>query len=81
MAGGRPLYKLGKSMGSKTIEEMDLPKQAFAMIPMSDVFDRVTKKLSELLGEMKNQRGRTRLACPLIEANRPSMLQRGNSRF
>ncbi len=43
MAGGRPLYKLGKSMGSKTIEEMDLPKQAFAMIPMSDVFDRVTK--------------------------------------
>ena len=39
MAGGRPLYKLGKSMRSKTIEEMDLPKQAFAMIPMSDVFD------------------------------------------
>jgi hypothetical protein len=34
-----------------------LPKQAFAVIPISDIFDRVTKKLSELLGEMKNQRG------------------------
>jgi hypothetical protein len=44
-------------MGSKPIEDIDLPKQAFAMIPISDIFDRITKKLSELLGEMKNQRG------------------------
>jgi hypothetical protein len=51
---GGPLYKLEKSMGSKSIEEMDLPKQAFAVIPISDVFDRITNKLSELLGEIKN---------------------------
>jgi hypothetical protein len=54
---GGPLYKLEKSMGRKSSEEMDLPKQAFAVIPISDIFDRITKKLSELLGEMKNQRG------------------------
>jgi hypothetical protein len=54
---GGPLYKLEKSMGRKSIEEMDLPKQTFAVIPISDIFDRITKKLSELLGEMKNQRG------------------------
>jgi hypothetical protein len=54
---GGSLYKLEKSMGRKSIEEMDLPKKAFAVIPISDVFDRVTSKLSELLGEMKNQRG------------------------
>jgi MerR HTH family regulatory protein len=54
---GGPFYKLDKSMGRKSIEEMELPKQAFAMIPISGIFDRVTNKLSELLGEMKNQRG------------------------
>jgi hypothetical protein len=47
-AGG-PLYKFGKSMGRKSIEEMDLPEQAFAVIPISDVFERITNKLSELL--------------------------------
>ena len=51
---GGPLYKFAKS---KSTEEMELPKQAFAVIPISDIFDRITKKLSELLGEMKNQRG------------------------
>ena len=45
---GGPLYKLGKSMGRKSIE-MDLPTQAFAMVPISDVLDRVSIKLSELL--------------------------------
>jgi hypothetical protein len=49
---GGPLYKLRKGQSS---EEMDLPKQAFAVIPISDVFDRVTNKLSELLRETKNQ--------------------------
>jgi hypothetical protein len=48
---GGPLYKFGKS---KSTDEMELPKQAFAMIPISDVFERVTSKLSELLGEVKN---------------------------
>jgi hypothetical protein len=51
---GGPLYKLEKSMRSKSIEEMDLPKRAFAVIPISDVFERVSSKLSELLGELKN---------------------------
>jgi len=37
-------------MGSKSIEETDLPKQAFAVIPISNVFERIEKKLSELLG-------------------------------
>jgi hypothetical protein len=54
---GGLLYKLEKLVGRKSIEKMELPKQAFAMVPISDVFDRVTSKLSELLGEMKNQRG------------------------
>jgi hypothetical protein len=48
---GGPLYKLGKSMGSKS-SEMDLPKQAFAMIPIFEVLDRVSNKLSQLLGKM-----------------------------
>jgi hypothetical protein len=47
---GGPLYKLGKSTGSKSIVEVDLPQQAFAVIPMSNVFDRVSSKLAELLG-------------------------------
>ena len=54
---GGPLYKLEKSMRRKSIEEMNLPKQAFAVFPISDIFDRITKKLSELLGELQNQRG------------------------
>ena len=49
IAGGL-LYKLEKSMGSKSIEEMDFPKQTCALIPISDVFDRIGKKLSQLLG-------------------------------
>jgi hypothetical protein len=48
---GGPLYKFGKS---KSIGEMELPRQAFAVIPMSDVFERISSKLSELLGEAKN---------------------------
>jgi hypothetical protein len=38
----------------ESIEEMDLPKQAFSAIPISDVLDRVSIKLSELLREMTN---------------------------
>jgi hypothetical protein len=48
---GGPLYKFGKS---KSAEEMELPNQTCALIPISDVFDRVSSKLSELLGEPKN---------------------------
>jgi hypothetical protein len=49
---GGPLYKFGKT---KSSQEMELPKQTFAVIPMSDVFERVSSKLSRLLGEVKNQ--------------------------
>jgi hypothetical protein len=41
-------------MGSKSIEEMGLPKKAFVVIPITEAFDRVTNKLSELLGALKN---------------------------
>jgi hypothetical protein len=52
---GGPLYKLEKSMGGgKSTEEMDFPKRAFAVVPVSDVFECVSSKLSELLGELKN---------------------------
>ncbi|MFZ2143921.1 MAG: hypothetical protein WAV78_44475 [Xanthobacteraceae bacterium] len=48
---GGPLYKFGKV---KSTEEMELPKLAFAVIPMSNVLERVSSKLSALLGELKN---------------------------
>jgi len=44
--GGGTLYKFGKSMGAKSSQEMVLPKQAFAVIPISDILDRVSCKLS-----------------------------------
>jgi hypothetical protein len=49
-ASGGPIYKLGKSTGSKSIVEVDLPQQASALIPISDIFDRVSSTLAELLG-------------------------------
>ena len=49
---GGPLYKFGKS---KSTEEMELPKQTCALIPISEIMERVSSKLSELLGELKNQ--------------------------
>jgi hypothetical protein len=45
---GGPLYRLGKASTSKA-EEIGLPKQAFAMLPISEVVTSVTKKLEELL--------------------------------
>jgi hypothetical protein len=49
---GGPLYEFGKS--TKSSEEMELPRQTLAMIPISYVLERVSSKLSELLGELKN---------------------------
>jgi hypothetical protein len=48
---GGPLYKykLGPPAGSKSLIELDLPEQAFAVLPMSAVLDRTTSRLSELL--------------------------------
>ncbi len=42
---GGPLYKFDKSTGRKSIKEMELPKQAFAMIPISNIFDCVSNNL------------------------------------
>ncbi len=35
-----------KSIGTKSIEGMDFPNQAFAVIPISQAFDRVSNRLS-----------------------------------
>ena len=51
---GDHYINLGKS---KSTEDMDLPKQAFAVIPISDVLGRISSKLSELLGETKDHGG------------------------
>ena len=45
-ASGGPLYKFGR----KPIEQLELPKHAFAVIPISDVFERVSSKIAGLLG-------------------------------
>ena len=48
---GGPLYKykLGPSRGAKSMVEMDLPQQAFAVLPISAVLDNANSRLSELL--------------------------------
>ena len=48
---GGPLYKykLGASRDSKSMVEMDLPQQAFAVLPISAVLDNANSRLSELL--------------------------------
>jgi hypothetical protein len=46
---GGPLYKFGKALGTKSEEEMEWPKQAFAVVPISEVLNRVDSNLSELL--------------------------------
>jgi hypothetical protein len=50
---GGPLRNFGRV--AKRTEEMNLPNQAFAMIPVSEVLDRVTKKVSELLSGIKGR--------------------------
>jgi hypothetical protein len=49
-SSGGPLYRFGKST-TKFIAELDLPKEAFSVIPVSDILDRVSKNLSELFGD------------------------------
>jgi hypothetical protein len=45
---GGPLYRY-KFGDNKSIVEMELPKQAFAVVPISDVLESTTRKISELL--------------------------------
>jgi hypothetical protein len=49
-ASGGPLYKLGKSGGTK-LAEVELPEQAFAVIPISDILESISTKLSTLTPE------------------------------
>lgn len=44
---GGPLDRLTKSSGAETVE-FELPRQAFAVIPISDVISDVTKRLARL---------------------------------
>jgi hypothetical protein len=47
---GGPLYKYKPGApGSKSLIELELPEQAFAVLPMSPVLDRTNSRLSELL--------------------------------
>jgi hypothetical protein len=47
-ASGGLLYRLAR-MGSRLVE-VELPEHAFAVIPISDVFERVSSKIAGLLG-------------------------------
>ena len=53
---GGPLYRMGKRLTSKSPEEMELPKRAFAVIPMSDVFVDVTNNLLKFLGDTRRHK-------------------------
>jgi hypothetical protein len=44
---GGPLYRVSRT-GSKSVE-VELPKHAFTVIPVSDIFEHVSDKLYELL--------------------------------
>jgi hypothetical protein len=48
---GGALYKIGRSAG-----EIELPKRAFAVIPISDLFETVTRKFGECLGWERKKR-------------------------
>ena len=52
---GGPLYKIGKSA-----TEIELPKQAFAMLPISVVLESVTNKLGGLLNGTRRHRSTAR---------------------
>lgn len=45
---GAPLYRISKSSGVET-KEFELPRKAFAVIPISDVIGDVRKRLARLL--------------------------------
>jgi hypothetical protein len=47
---GGPLYKFGKTVGPKSSEPFDLPDRTFAMLPISNIFDRIGAGLSKLVG-------------------------------
>ena len=46
---GGPLYEFGRSTGIISGSQTTLPKQASALLPISDIFERVSRKMSTLL--------------------------------
>jgi hypothetical protein len=55
---GGLLYRISKSSGAESAE-FELPRQAFAMVPISDVVADVRERLTRLLGDNKTN-GRQR---------------------
>jgi hypothetical protein len=49
---GGPLYKLTRLVKLKP-EEIELPKQAFAVLPVLDIFNGVTTKVTQLMKNSK----------------------------
>jgi hypothetical protein len=47
-AAGGPLYRWGGT--GRKLAEVELPTHTFAVIPISDVFERVSSKIARLLG-------------------------------
>jgi hypothetical protein len=47
---GGPLYEFGRSTGIISGSQTTLPKQASALLPISDIFEYVSRKMSALLG-------------------------------
>jgi hypothetical protein len=47
-ASGGSLYRWGRT--SSKLVEVELPNQAFAVMPISDIFEYVSRKMSALLG-------------------------------
>jgi hypothetical protein len=46
---GGPLYEFGRSTGNISGHQTTLPKQASALLPISDIFERVSSKMLALL--------------------------------
>lgn len=53
---GGPLYRIWNQPTPRSPEEMKLPREAFAVIPLSKVFADVTKKLLTFLSDTKRHR-------------------------
>ena len=52
---GGPLYRILKRPMLGSLEEIELPKRAFAAIPLSEVFAQVTRRLLTFLSEPKRR--------------------------
>jgi hypothetical protein len=53
---GGPLFKMKKRSSGKILEEAELPKQAFAVVPISDLFENVTAKLAKVKANVSEEK-------------------------